>query len=875
MTTPFAVERPLLIGAIAKPRAEELGLDQQRLHAIGLDHVRRLAGRIWNDYNVHDPGVTILELATYALTDLTSRARWPIEDLLAAGPGKPPAPAPLFSARQILPGRALTLLDYRKLLIDLPGVKNAWLRPVELTCFLDPANRILHRTDPGVPGVRRIQVRGVYQPLLELMDDLTAPKIAQTLQAAGRRLHANRNLCEDFLPPARLEREEFRLCGEVELAPDADPARVKAEILFRVQRYLAPPVWNYTLSEMLERVGPDARRYTAPDIFDVVELQSGFYDDAELERADLREEIRLSDVIGIVMDIPGVRAVRDLLIAPLTQKGPLEVKWVVPVPAGRQPSLNDAQSRVVFYKGFLPIVPVDLAVEEIRAELREAERSWLESIHTDDIPLPPGRYRSPAAYTSFQNHFPAVYGIGETALGLTSLPIEQQERRRAQVRQLQAYLLFLDQLMANYCAQLARVRDLFSADSEEPRTYFAQLVEIPIDPGFEIYEETDATKAEAAMASLLETRSAAAKRRNQFLDHLIARFAERFHDYAAIMYSLFGAGREQLIRPKCDFLQAYPELSAERGLAYDYTRTDPAALWDSDNVTGLERRVGRLLDLRDVTRRNLSDLREDAFAGVEPDGAEFRFRVVHRDDPADVLLESRVKYATAALARAGMREALRRAQWRESYEARVGADGRPFFNLLDESGGVLATRFFSSTGARDAEIVRLVHYFAHWYGEEGMFVVENILLRPEAADDPWLPVCAEPDCTDCPGNDPYSYRIHIILPAYAGRFATMEFRRFAEALVRDEVPAHILPKICWISREDMRLLERAYRDWIALRAGATDADRTTALTKFIDTLYRVKNVYPPGHLRACERGEDPRRFILGRSALGTAEATDE
>jgi hypothetical protein len=156
-----------------------------------------------------------------------------------------------------------------------------------------------------------------------------------------------------------------------------------------------------------------------------------------------------------------------------------------------------------------------------------------------------------------------------------------------------------------------------------------------------------------------------------------------------------------------------------------------------------------------------------------------------------------------------------------------------------------------------------------------MFVVENILLRSEAADDPWLPVYAEPDCTDCPRNDPYSYRIHIILPAYAGRFATMEFRRFAEALIRDEVPAHILPKICWISRDDMRLLERSYRDWIALRAGATDADRTTVLTKFIDALYRVKNVYPPGRLHACERGEDPRRFILGRSALGTAEVTDE
>jgi hypothetical protein len=872
MTTPFAVERPLPIGAISKPRAEELGLDQQRLHAIGLDHVRRLASRIWNDYNVHDPGVTALELATYALTDLTSRARWPIEDLLAAAPGETPVTAPLFSAREILPGRALTLLDYRKFLIDLPGVKNAWLRPVELSYYLDPATGTLHQADPQVPGVRRIEVRGVYQPLLELMDDLTGPLVTQALEAAERRLHANRNLCEDFLPPARLEREDFRLCGEVELAPEADPARVKAEILFRVQRYLAPPVRNYTLSEMLERIGPDGRRYTAPDVFDGPDLQSGFYDDIELERADLRQEIRLSDIIGIVMDIPGVRAVRDLLIAPVALQGALEVKWVVSVTAGRQASLNQAESRVVFYKGFLPIVPVDAAVEEIHAALRESERSWLESIHTDDVPLPAGRYRSPEEYTSFQNHFPAIYGIGETALGLESLPVPQQERRRAQVRQLKGYLLFLDQLMANYCAQLGRVRDLFSADPLERHTYFAQLVETRPDPGFELYDEAVPVEA---MQSLMETRSAAAARRNLFLDHLIARFAERFHDYAAIMYSLFGAGRQQLIRPKCDFLHAYPELSAGRGLAYDYTRKDAAGLWDSDNVSGLERRVGRLLDLRAVTRRDLSDLREDAFAVVEPDGAEFRFKVVHREDPTDVLLESRVKYATAALARVGLREALRWGQWRESYAARVGADGRPFFNLVDGSGGVLATRFFSSVGARDAEIARLLQYISYWYAEEGMFVVENLLLRPGAADDPMLRACADPDCTDCAGDDPYSYRIHIILPAYAGRFATMEFRRFAEALLRDEVPAHILPKICWISREDMGRLERLYRDWIGLRAGATETGRVAKLTAFIEALYSVKNVYPAGHLRACERGEDARRFILGRSALGTASAPDE
>ena len=37
----------------------------------------------WTDHNVHDPGITTLEMLGYALTDLGYRASFPIQDLLA------------------------------------------------------------------------------------------------------------------------------------------------------------------------------------------------------------------------------------------------------------------------------------------------------------------------------------------------------------------------------------------------------------------------------------------------------------------------------------------------------------------------------------------------------------------------------------------------------------------------------------------------------------------------------------------------------------------------------------------------------------------------------------------------------------------------
>ena len=53
-------------------------LDQKQLFALGLDHVRRLSRQQWTDHNIHDPGITMLELLAYALTDLAYRSRHPL-----------------------------------------------------------------------------------------------------------------------------------------------------------------------------------------------------------------------------------------------------------------------------------------------------------------------------------------------------------------------------------------------------------------------------------------------------------------------------------------------------------------------------------------------------------------------------------------------------------------------------------------------------------------------------------------------------------------------------------------------------------------------------------------------------------------------------
>jgi len=743
--------------------AEESLLDHEQLFVAGLQQVERLARHIWNDYNVHDPGITTLELLAYAITELGYRASHPIRDLLAPadGSGSPPASA-FFTARRIFPTRPLTAADYRKLLIDIDGVQNAWLAPAGRTIFADTIHgELLAGRPSGAKGILDVNLSGLYEVIIEFGDDVTDDAgREEVMRKADGKLQAHRNLCEDFVRITGVATQEFVLCCELDLAPDADVTEVNARILLQVQQYLAPPVRRYTLAEMLERTMPDGELHTTDRIFDGPALDNGFIPDDELAASELRTEIRLSDIISIIMDIDGVKAIRDILINPADSSGVPGDRWVIPVNGGMQARLNRDRWRIVSYKRAMPFVPAREDVLE-RWDLLAARGTAAAT--SDDIEIPVGRFRNTAQYHSFQNHFPAIYGIGRSGIGG-----DADTRRRALAHQLKGYLLFFDQIMADYCAQLNHVADLFSIDSSVERTYFHQIVDS--FAGYETIYRIPAADVVRALEDDVDDRDALVERRNRFLDHLISRFAERFHEFVHIMREQFGYDAADMIPYKCRFLRQYPAISGGRSIAYNHSLSGDHDLWDTGNVSGLELRLAALLGFDDFTRRDLTD---------------------------------------------------------------VGP------------------------------------------GDEGMYVIENILLRPMEEGDPFLPICPDPNCTTCFDVDPYSYRIHIILPAYDCRFADPEFRRWAERVIREETPAHILPKICWINRDDMLTFQQLYRDWIYLKAGVDTVGRTAKLSAFIRELFKVRNIHPAERLHDCDSPESDARFILGRSALGTMSAGDD
>ena len=838
---------------IPKKKTQLLPMDREQLCAKGLEYVQKLSSQIWTDYNVHDPGVTIIELLCYALTDLSYRASLPIADLLASkSDNAEEMKKQFFTARQILPNRPLTTSDYRKLLIDMKDVKNAWFQNARVTYYADLAKGELLRVDPHRLGIAAVNLVGLYEVKIEYADNIITDADKQKAkQSVQQKLQANRNLCEDFVDFDQVETQLFQLCAELELAPDADVTKVNAEVRSQVQHYLSPSVRFYTLSEMLTR-------YPVDHIFDGPALEHGFIDDDELEKADLRMEIRLSDIISTIMDIAGVQAVRDIVINPEGLKVPLVNKWVIPVETGKQAKLSKA-SRLVFYKRNMPVVAgtaVDLPTND-------------KSIpKINDLEIPLGTYRELADYYSFQNHFPVIYGLSE--IGLSS---DANEKRQALACQLKAYLLFFDQIMTNYLAQLSEVKDLLSRNPKNLQTYSYQVVN----------SFTEYSKIYAAnnAITILQNQdcdreiATGSDRRNRFLDHLIARFSERFYDFASIMYSVFNTSPESIIRYKSDFLDSYPAISQERSLAYNYSLKQEQDLWNTDNVSGLEKRLAKLLGIRNHQRRNLGDIAYDIYQ-EDPDAInEFHFRIRKRDT-SDIILSSSMHYSTKQLAKVSMEKAIQAALLPSGYQRRVATDGRHYFNIIDNTGDILALRieYFNTEAEMNQAITELLEYLKMNYIDEGMYLIENIMLRPKQNTDPFLPICPTPDCNDCAEVDPYSYRIHVILPAYRDRFGNMNFRRFVEEVIREETPAHILPKICWISQENMTELDKLYRDWIYLEAELETTDREKKLKDFINKLFNVKNVYEPQKLHECDSSENENKFILGRTAIGTEKTIE-
>jgi len=845
--------------------------DYVALRKKGFESIEKLGHGIWTDYNNSDPGITMLEAVCYAITDLAYRTGFEIKDLLAPENLTEETWNEIFyTAREILHNAPLTINDYRKMMVDVKGIRNAWIEPskeYEVPVWVDynayrladdadcsckdhppykpclgelvqqpvnteslktkwairkaalPGEITAKKTDIGslkteisniltddISEAKKkrlaelkkkltiaerglallmleqqviskdpisskiVELEGLYNVMLEYEEDVPKDQQDEVRQMVINRLSANRNLCEDFITINNVEYEDMGIGASIVLEEYADPDIVLAEIFFRIYKYFTPSVRFDTLQQMMEK------GYLVDEIFEGPPLKHGFIDTTELEKTDLYRDIRLSDIINDIADIKGIKAITYLHL-PFTAFDKEEEdtyfdQWVQYLReqqkiARIQPLLSQVimckeRDFITWFTGSTKDRKPERMLK-LFSDLKTRERKYKLEETPLDFPVPVGENMQLEGYYPVTYSLPMVYGVSERA----ELPGDAKAERKVQALQLKGYLLFFEQVLKGYLVQLNHLRDLFTFDDTPEQTYFTDvLAEIDgLDKLLVDNQKRGANHPNEIIADfaqvlkqIMEPPATFWKRRNIFLDHLLARFGEDLHEYESITRWLTPQDVEQrLIKDKTGILKngEYYKISTKRGLGYNYSSDE---FWNTANVSGTERRVSRLLGFRNADRRDLAPTNiitepvmivndkkkeeQKTTAKGEPLNV---IKLLDPDDHSKVLLTS-VEVQEGCCTQLLITAILENADKRRHYKFRdetskrnrkaAGPVGNYWFELWDgadpETAVLLATgETFVKQEEREKSYKRIQEVLKQINENEGLHLVEHILLRPK------------------------------------------------------------------------------------------------------------------------------------------------
>lgn len=814
------------------PAAETLNF--RALLDAGIAKSQALSSDLWSDYNEHDPGVTILENLVYALTDLGYRTAHPIEDLLSssfAATGVGLDQQPLFTGDLALTTAPLTDHDYRKLIFDsIKGVRNVWLRQV----------------DGAVRGLVDVDVQG-FTPI----PGRAAADWPLILAKVEQKLHENRNVGEDFRFVRRVEEARFAIDARIEIQPNANAEATLAALMLNVETCL-------NRMPELRDIDTALQQQAAPErVFEGPQLAHGSVTDASLH--PMTQEFPTAAILEAMRTTEGVLRVSRTQLVPLNS---------LPLDSVSVPVLSREADHMQRLRVFRDGVALQLDAERAQYYLLhyEEQQRWqaitgmrrmLDAAYRR---VPTGNSgRSLSRYRSIQHLFPAVYGLGEFDAGVpvvrppVGLKADQAlAARRGEVRQLKAYLLFFEQQLANYLAQLENCARLFSFQRQD-QTYFFQPLyrqdardddQPPgIAPVLGAPEQSRVVDAAAAAGGdwyqdYLDglKRSSAAhddpqERQNRALDHLLARFNEHFEDdrlrrLRDERWSAPGAFYDWLAARKREFLKDFITLSARRGAGINLLRPGPTSLEQRIRLkSGFDGHifVAEHVLLRDVAERGSATTScdrppsrpVDAVRVMLPNAAGHA-RSVQRS--VHMVLEnaaSDLSWPQLALriARSGARP--------ESYQ--VFPPGSYQVSVRLDDGGFMTAELvenFTADSFAEALVAELAGVLAAASSHETAALA---VLTPVT-----LPL------------DFFSSAVSVVLGvrspeqqaengiAAGAEHASVENRAFIESVVASSFPAHVAHCCYWLEPDELDGFRGSYDEWIrqlqALRSAASEPD---------------------------------------------------
>lgn len=793
---------------INRLQADPDGLDFDALRTQGLALLQNLSKQKWTDYNLHDPGVTLLELLCYGLTDLVYRTDFSVSNFLSGRDGGIDYKAlALYPPQEIFVNQPVTDLDFCKLIYDsLPDVEDVWILPAN--------------ADHSIPGLFSVFIKP--HESLFIPSKSNTSLLRKTLRDdVIRLLSDHRNLCRDIDEIHIVTPQAYTLAGEIEIDDTRPRAEIYADIYFRCAKMMTAG------SQILRFEDAIHQGLRWEEILCGPLTTHGYINEKDFSQENY--DIDVVKLITLVRHIPGVRNVKSLFL--IDEHGNIQERVQVShkdinCPAlhfveesdkihalrlvhGRTTSLNasnDAQTPIQTISPQNKLETREFG-EQIALYLKKYEFEHNAFRHNKGkidqiIQLPQGLHRDFAQYSSIGENTPAIYGINHYGVPKSELP-----EVHARARQLKAYLYPFEQMMANYFASLENVRRLYSIDETLQQSYFSQFLTNAEIPDIQNLYTLKANKSE--VAKILTEQDDIYDRRSRVLDTLLAIYGEEFptEDLRRYNYLQNEKLEQDLINCKIHFLKHMCELSSRRGSAINIQKE-----WNIEHLTPLQKRL-------QILTGSLNDSKKNSLTEALQNKVKFISNKRYKDNrgkqanfPGMLTYEQTAGLAKPAefthdpaftLPGQELCEGLLRAgiEW-ANFRSFGAGPGHAWLCLIMQAEEIWPIVFLPKEKISLYAQQMQAELIQKSIDCEGFHLVEHILLRPHGTK-----------TQRKVSHDFYAHRVSVILPAYTARFADHKCRNWIENLITQNLPAHIMPEFFWLEFAFLAQFELRYKNW--------------------------------------------------------------
>lgn len=830
-----------LLTGIARHRQQApdpLGFDALRLQAITA--AQQASGELWTDYNLHDPGVSLLEALCFALTEDLFAARQPVPQLLGLGPQHGAAAWARFglhTPQALLPCHPSTRPDWETWLLQrLPHARQLSMRPLGATGLWRMALQSHADAAEDTLALRRKALQA-YWPERNLGEDLAgAPQMLRSRWVALKvslQIEGHRDVCE-------LLAELLQRCDDC----------ISARLPEGLPEGLPPGTSATPVAE-----GPLGRALTPAE---------GVWLDQDPAL------LFVSDLSRYLQGIDGLVAIDSLLLEPAPGE-PTEPASDTPAAPGsirrrgndwalrlRWPDHEDQLDRWQLKRDGVEVPIPKQALLQMLSDRRRlplrlapASTATLPASLASSEPLPD----LPTLRHDYDAASAALPPLYQQAL------LDQARHRPGLRAQWHGYLGLLEQGLNQVQAQREQLPHLYALDEEGTRSCWASLPGDSQLAGIDALYRQPRDQLEAATWVDEDQLS----RRHRALNYQLALHGESL-DHAGLQglpcYFTPQAWPVHLLRLKRQFARRLLRLGRQRGIGADISQPllDPSDD-QPDNTPPLQERIGLMLGMAQTKSRLLSHswlaqqlpAPKEWPAPLADGGPSVRF-VLNAPEAAQLLLNPAgrrratdwrlLRHAMPVLRDELPAPLLRAAARPELFQWSSAAGGQLWLGPDEQKRHWLLAHGVDEAHGLDR--ARALHEAACQLqaAGEGMHLVEHLMLRPLGDADPAMPAMA----TDTAINTA-AVQISLVFSGWTARGADPRFRKLAEQVVQREAPAHLRCRLVWLDAGQMLAFERAWHAWLtarqahcaALLAAPGAQDEGAALTQLDQRSARLRD----------------------------------